>query len=70
MRLARLRLQLRMELAAEIPRMPGKLANLDVHPIRSFARQPQAVALQHILVFAIEFVAVTMPLADLARAIQ
>ena len=43
MRLQRLRFELGMELAAEIPGMIGDLADLDVHAVRSLAREPQAV---------------------------
>src|SRR5438876_46392 len=41
MRLERLRFELGMELAAQIPRMAGNLANLDVGAIRRLARNSQ-----------------------------
>ena len=66
MRLERLGLELGMELAAQIPGMVRQLADLDVNAVGSFAGQPQAVLLQHGLVFAVEFVAMAVALADFA----
>ena len=43
MRLQRLRLELRMELAAEVTRMILDLADLDIRPVRCLARDLQPV---------------------------
>ena len=64
MRLHRLRFEFRMELAAQIPRMICNFADLDINPIRRFPGYPQTRACQDLLVFPIEFVAVTVPLTD------
>ena len=45
MRLERLRFELGMELAAEVPRMIRDLADLDIHAVRGLACEPQAVLL-------------------------
>src|SRR5438105_1253789 len=65
MRLQGLRLELRMELAAQEPGMIRELADLDVNAVGSLSGQPQTVLFQNSFVFAIEFVAVAMTLADL-----
>src|SRR5579859_1716653 len=70
MRLERLGFELGMKLAAQIPRMISDLADLDVGAIGSLAGNPQTGRCQNLLIFAIELVAVTMPLADLRRAIS
>src|SRR5262245_43773434 len=69
MRLERLRLELGMELAAQIPRMTGNLADLDIRAVRRLARAPQPRRGQNIFIFAIELVAVPMPLADLGGSV-
>jgi len=54
-----------MELAAQIPRMIGQLADFDIHRVRCFAGEPQAVVFQHGFVLPIELVAMPVTLADL-----
>src|ERR1035441_8289784 len=68
-RLHGLALELGMELAAQIPRMVGELADFDVRIVRRLARDLQARRLQALFVFAIELVAVAMALVDFARAV-
>src|ERR1700732_4994118 len=70
MRLERLRFELGMKLAAQIPRMISDLADLDVGAIRSLARDAQPGGRQNVFIFAIELVAMPVPLADLRRAIS
>src|SRR5436309_1939533 len=70
MRLHRLALELGVELAAEEPWVVRDLADLDVRIIRSLAGKLQARRLQVLFILAIEFVAVTMPLLDLPRAVR
>src|SRR5438105_12677641 len=70
MRLQRLRFELRMELAANKMRMAG---NFDYLYIRSVGRGPadlQPAAGEYRFIFAIEFVAVAMALADLKLAVS
>src|SRR5437870_3431694 len=69
MRLHRFRFELRMKLAPQVPGMVAKLANLHVDSVRSLASNAEAVLRQNRLVFAIEFVAVTMTLADLESSV-
>src|ERR1039458_814155 len=68
-RLHGLALELGMELAAQIPRMVGELADFDVRIVRRLARDLEARRLQALFVFAIELVAVVMGLVDFARAV-
>src|SRR5689334_15812882 len=68
-RLHRLGLEFRMELAAQEPGVVRDFADLDIGVVRRLPGDPQAGGLQALLVFAIEFVAVAMPLVDLARAV-
>src|SRR6185437_8995280 len=70
MRFERLRLEFRMELAAEVIRMICDLANLDVHAVRRFARDPEAVRSQNFFELAIEFEAMPMPFADFSRPVR
>ena len=68
MRLQRLGFELGMELAAQIPGMVRHFADLDVDAVGRLRRSmPQAAGRQDLLVFAVEFVAVAVALADLAR---
>src|SRR5579884_4073049 len=69
MRLQRLRFELRMELAAEIPGVILEFADLDIGGVRRLSRDAQAVAGKPLLEIAVELVAVTMALADLRRAV-
>src|SRR5258707_4966712 len=62
-------LEFGMELAAQIPRMVGELADLDVRIVRRLSRDLQARRLQATFVFAIELVTVAMALVDFARAV-
>src|ERR1039457_5893554 len=68
MRLHRLGLELGMELAAEIPRMIGDLADLDIGLVRRLARDAQPRGFQPVFVFPVELIAVPVALVDLARA--
>src|SRR5579883_1940484 len=69
MRLQWLRFEFRVELAPEVPRVVRDFANLYVHAVHRLAGDPEAVARQHLLEFAIELVAVPVPLADLRCAV-
>src|SRR4051794_5394585 len=68
-RLHRLRFELGMELAAQIPRMVRDLTDLDVRIVGRLAGDFQSRRLQPLLVFTIEFVAVAMALVDLAHSV-
>src|SRR5450759_3070463 len=68
-RLQRLGFELGVELAAEIPRMVGEFADLDVGIVGRLAGDLEARRLQALFVFAIELVAVAMALVDFARAV-
>src|ERR1022692_4023930 len=68
-RLHGLGFELGVELAAEIPRVVGELADLDVGIVGRFAGDLQARRLQALFVLAIELVAVTMALVDFALAV-
>src|SRR3954453_6598345 len=70
MRLQRLRLELRMELAADEEWMLGDLDHLDVSPIGGRAGDAQAAAGEHGFVLAVELVAMAMALAYLEVAID
>src|SRR5262249_34283672 len=69
-RLHRLTLELRVELATQEPRMIGDLADLDIRVVGRFASDLQAGGAQPIFILAIEFVAMTMALVDLALTIS
>src|SRR6201996_1707829 len=69
MRLQRLRFELRMELAPEIPRMFRQFANLHVDAIRRLAGKPKTVGRQLRLEIPIELVAMAMPLADFSPVV-
>src|SRR5665213_237907 len=69
MRFQRLRLELRMELATEIVRMPRDLTDFDVRAVRRFARNLQPVRREDFLKFPIEFEAMAVAFTDLRRAI-
>src|ERR1039458_9084619 len=68
-RLHGLGFELGVELAAEIPRVVGELADLDVGIVGCFAGDLQARRLQALFVLAIELVAVAMALVDFALAV-
>jgi len=68
MRLQRLRLELRMELAAEEVRMARDFHDLDISCVGRGAAQPQSAASKQRFVLAIELVPVPVPLADLRRS--
>src|SRR5215469_2983618 len=53
-----------VELAAEVPGVVGGLADLHVGAVRSFAGDAKAGGLELLLVFAVELVAVAVPLVD------
>src|SRR5690349_1572788 len=69
MRLQRLRLEFRVELAGEKVGMRGQLNDLHVGAVRRAARDAQSGAGQQLLVFAIELVAMAMTFVDLAGAV-
>src|ERR1019366_2269281 len=69
MRMHRLGLELRVELAAQVPRMPRDFADLHVRLVRRLSRNPQPRRCQDLFVLAVEFVAVPVPFDDLARAV-
>src|SRR5271157_3505290 len=70
MRIEWLRLELRMELAAKEPRMVGRLNNLHVVLVRRPPGNLQSRRRQNLFVFAIEFVAVPVPFADLNSSVS
>src|SRR5256886_15639739 len=70
MRMRRLRLELRMELHGEIPRVLRQFGDLDELAVRRAARDAHAVLRQRALVQAVELVAVTVPLGDRVRPVD
>src|SRR5581483_10695258 len=70
MRMERLRLEFRMELHREVPRMVGQLGDLDELAVGRAARNPKAVLDERPLVQAVELVAVAMPLVNEGRAVN
>jgi hypothetical protein len=69
MRLQGLRLELRMELAAQEKRVARYLDDLNIGSIWSGSRNSQAACRKTALVFAVELIAVTMAFADLGLSI-
>src|SRR5262245_32122937 len=69
MRTRRLRLEFRMELHGEVPRMTRQLRNLDELAVGRSSRDAQAVLGQRALVEAVELVAMTVALVDERRAV-
>src|SRR5260370_16117967 len=69
MRLHGLGLEFGMKLAAQIPRVAGNLADLDVCQIRCLTRNLQAAGFQRVFIFSVELVAVPVPLTDFAHAV-
>ena len=70
MRLQRLRLEFRVELAAKVIRMIRDLADLHISAVGRFAGNLQATSSEHILKFAIELKPMPMPFADCQRSIS
>src|SRR3984957_12952443 len=70
MRLHRLRLELRMELAAQVPRGIGDLADFHVRIVGRHAGDAQTRGAQLAFVFAVEFVAMAVALVYFAGAIR
>src|ERR1022692_1255076 len=68
-RLQRLALELRMELAPQHPGVLGDLADFHVGLVGRLAGDAQSARGEALLVFPIEFVAMAVPLADIARAV-
>src|SRR5580765_2664747 len=68
--LERLRVEFRVELAAEEPRMFRRFDDFDVIFIGRATRNLQSRSDQRLLVFAVEFVAMAMPLADFERSVS
>src|SRR4051812_26583482 len=69
LRLQRLRLELRMELAPDEVRVVVELHDLHVRSIRCRSRDAQPRAGEHGFVLAVELVAMTMALADLSLTV-
>ena len=65
-----LRLKLRMELAAEEPRMVGQFDDFDVRAIGSFSGDAETGGDENFLVVAIEFIAMAVALADFQFAVR
>src|SRR5712672_3569389 len=70
MRLQWLRFEFWMELAADEERVIRDLDHLDVRAVRCRAGDAQAAAGEHGFVFAVEFVAMAMALADFKIAVD
>src|SRR5215472_979406 len=70
MRLQRLGLEFRVELAAQEIWMIGDLHDLDVGSVGRSSRDAQTAAGEHGFILTIEFVTVAMPLADLHGAVR
>src|ERR1700746_1859297 len=70
MRRKRLRFELGMKLAAEEPGMVGRLDDLDVGAIGCAPGDAKSRVHEPLLVIAIEFVAVPVPLAYFKRAVS
>src|SRR5207253_5884012 len=70
MRRQRLRLEFRMELAAEEPRMIRQLNDFHEILVGRDARNDQTVFSQHLLELPIEFVSMTMPLGNDIRLVN
>src|ERR1019366_9331509 len=70
MRFHRFGLELGMELAAEEPGMIGDFADLHVGSVGRLAGDTKSRGLQRFLVLAVEFEAVAVTLADLARSVS
>ena len=69
MRLERFGFELGMELAADEEGVPRNLDDLNIGAVRCGAAQAQASAGEKSFVLAIEFVAMTMALADFCSAV-
>src|ERR1700687_2610307 len=69
MRFQRLRLELRMELAADEPGMVGGLNNLDIRSVRRPSGNFQTCTDEGLLIIAVEFVTMPVALADFERPI-
>src|SRR6185503_17908197 len=70
MRPRRLRLEFRVELNGQVPRMARQLGNLHELAVGRSPGDPQAVLHERSLVQAIELVAVAVALLDLPRAVH
>src|SRR5215472_15228583 len=70
MRRERLRLELRMELASQEPRMVRRFDNFHINAIGSFAADFESSSRERRLVIAIEFVAMAMALGNLGGLIR
>src|SRR5438552_10184483 len=70
MRAQRLRLELRMELHGDVPRMSRQLDHLHEFSVRRAAGNPQPFVGERLLVEAVELVAMTMALVDRRRAVD
>src|SRR4051794_231008 len=63
------RLQFRMELAADEPRMVRQFHNLDELPIRRKSTQPEPMLHEEVSISIRDFISMPMPLADLGLAV-
>src|SRR5690348_7242087 len=70
MRLEWLRFELRMKLAAEVPRVIRNLADLHVYAVRCLPGQSHAMTRKLGLELAVELVPVPVPLADVRRSVS
>src|SRR6185503_12372388 len=70
MRTCRLRLEFRMKLNGEVPRMAGEFGDLDELAVGGAAGNPQPVLGQRPFVEAVEFVPVPMALVNQGRSIH
>ena len=64
MRRERLRLEFGVELAADEPRVVRDFHNFHIYAIRSATRDAESGSGQGLLIFTVEFVAMTMTLGD------
>src|SRR5690348_202090 len=69
MRLHGLGFELGVELAAQIPRVIGNLADFDVGAVRGLAGDAKPGGLETVFVFAVELVAMAVALVDFARPV-
>src|SRR3989442_14255543 len=70
MRTRRLRLEFRMELHREVPRMTGQLGDFHELAVGGSSREAQAVLGQHPLAKAVELKALTIALGNEHRSLQ
>src|SRR5690349_13596382 len=69
-RVQRARLELGVELTAQVPWVVGDLDDLDQPTVDAQARQPQAVFLEHVAILVVDLVAVAVALAELLGIVK